>query len=86
MPTWQRILGAWIDFLFGCPRRTLVLIGIGFGLYLVCNPVVLAAVINYFVREIVNPLLPLLLVLAIAWLGFRALWRSAFPAKKKGGK
>lgn len=86
MPFWRRVLEAWGDFFLGSPRRTLILFGIGFGLYLLNNPAMLASGAGYLMQNVVAPLFQLVLVLAIMWWALRWMWRGIFPAKKRGGK
>jgi len=82
MRFWQQVLRAWGVFFLGSPRRTFLIIGVGYVLYLLLNPSAWEA----FSSQILAPLFQLAIVVGIIWWVLRKMYRSAFPAKKKGGK
>ena len=81
---WSRVAAAWLDFLFGCPRRTLKIALVVLVLFLICYPAILVGLAAYVVNEMVAPLfeglLPWFLLAAFCfWL-----WSKAKP--KGGGR
>ena len=84
MIDWSRVAAAWLDFLFGCPRRTLRIALIGLVLFLVCYPGILVGLAAHVVNEIVAPLFEGLLPLFVMAVVCLWLWSKAKP--KGGGR
>jgi hypothetical protein len=57
----MHILRAWMDFLFGNPRRTLWGFAVIFGLFLMFNPMYMTHFMNQLL-EVISPLLTLAIV------------------------
>ena len=81
---WRRIGAAWGDFLLGSPRRTLIILGFGFGLYLLNNPTMITSGVNYLMEQVIVPLLQLAIMAAVLmWFVRRVRGGSSSPAGKK---